>query len=143
HILLSPTERPLAPHERANAWSAAINHVHAGERARVGVTASAVRPRMWTPQIGDDWGTLGGVRVERRRFLYHMAEHVLPRWAEMGVREICTHSLWTSDYTVDRHTTKQASHGLHGDLTVASICAVREHVIDPLWGGIEALAHFT
>lgn len=73
-----------------------------------------------------------------------MAEHVLPRWAEMGVKEICAFSLWKSDYTEDRRLRKQdQASPLHGALMVGSICNVREHTISPVWGGPEALATLT
>jgi hypothetical protein len=142
HILFAPLSAPLAKEEMRNLWYAARTFVYDRERARAGIAPSPVLPRVWIPQVGKDFVRLDGQRVARPDVLDYMAEYVLPEWAEMGVKEICTHSLWVSDYTVDRMKKKNDT-GMHGALVVSGICCVRTHEIDPLWGGPEAVARFT
>jgi hypothetical protein len=62
-------------------------------------------------------------------------------WAAMGAKEICIHSIWHSDYTEDRLVFKDLT-GMHGGLTVGSICNVRVHEVSPMWGGPDSLAYF-
>ena len=80
--------------------------------------------------------------MPRTAYIRYLADHVVPRWADMGARTVTVHSIWVSDYTVDRLKTKEDG-GLHGGLVVGSICNVRVHEVDPLWGGIDSLAYFT
>ncbi len=144
HILLHRSENGAWSQEsQQNVWWDVCRQVHEQARERRGIKASAVQPRVWLPQVAHDEVSLLGRTFPRDRFLYELADEAVPRWADMGVKEICAFSLWTSDYTVDRQRTKQGQRNpLHGALIVGSICNVRDHVIDPLWGGPEALAYF-
>ena len=142
HILFSPSDAPLPREEQRNLWCRAYDFVHDRERARHGIKASPVLPRVWTPQISSDEYVIGAHRGPRERAYYCLADEVLPKWAEMGVKEICVPSLWVSDYTVDRMKCKNDT-GMHGELLVSGICCVRVHEIDPLYGGAEAVAAFT
>jgi len=142
HILFHPLAEALPRAAQRNLWLRALEFVHTRERERAGITKSVVLPRVWIPQVGGETAILHGREIARADFLDYLADAVLPRWAEMGVREICTHSLWVSDYTVDRKVCKDDS-GLQGGLTVGSICCARVHEIDPLWGGVDAVARFT
>jgi len=142
HILFSPANAPVPREEQRNLWCRAYDFVHERERARHGITASYVLPRVWTPQIPTDEYQLGPGRGPRDRAYHYLADEVLPKWAEMGVKEICVPSLWVSDYTVDRMKCKNDT-GMHGELLVSGICCVRVHEIDPLYGGPEAVAAFT
>jgi len=141
HILFLPTDRPLSKEEAGNLWCRAYDFVHGRERARHGIEASPVLPRVWVPQIYGAEFHIGKDHGPRDRLLYYLADNVLPQWADMGVKEICVPSFWVSDYTVDRLTCKDQT-GLHGGLFVGSICCVRVHEIDPLWGGTAGLAYF-
>ncbi|MCX5661625.1 MAG: hypothetical protein NTW19_18260 [Planctomycetota bacterium] len=132
----------VSPEPTKNLWWSVYEAVQDAARARFGIERSPVQPRIWIPQIGEDTATIQGRQMPRERFLYDLADNLVPVWADMGVKEICTHSMWVSDYTLDRFKTKQDTH-LHGGLTVGSICNMRELKIDPLWGGPEALAYFT
>lgn len=123
-------------------WTRAYDFVHEGVRRRYGVQRSPIQPRIWTPQLYRDYEPIAGRMCPRNEFLRHLADHHMKAWADMGVKEICTHSLWKSDYTEDRAVTKDMRGGLHGGLTVGSICNVRVHEISPLWGGPDALAYF-
>jgi len=142
HILFAPLPAPLALEEVKNVWHRALTFVHDRERARAGIEPSPVVPRVWIPQVAKDAVRVEGRSVRRPEMLDYMADRILPRWAEMGVKEICTHSLWVSDYTVDRKASKDDT-GMHGALIVSGICCVRVHEIAPLWGGVEAVARFT
>ncbi len=142
HILFHPTAQALARDTQRNAWWHAREFVYARERERAGIAPSPVLPRVWIPQFSKDKVRLGNTWMPRPDTLDYMAAELLPRWAEMGVREICMHSLWQSDYTLDRFKYKQQT-GMHGGLMVGSICCVRDRIIDPLWGGPEAVARFT
>lgn len=129
---------------RRNVWHKVYEQAHGAIRAVAGVERSHVHPRQWLPQFGQDTFIFNDKEHPRDRFLYLYADEVLPRWADMGVREICSFSLWQTDYTIDRLKTKQGSgNPLHGALIVGSICNVHSHEIDSLWGGPDALAYFT
>jgi hypothetical protein len=141
HILFCATQQPATREAVRNVWRCAYDFVHERERQRAGIAASPVLPRVWIPQFSGDEVQINGERFPRSRMLYYLADKVLPQWAEMGVKEICTHSLWVSDYTVDRFLTKNEI-GMHGDLTVSGICCVRVHEIDEHWGGVAALKYF-
>lgn len=141
HVLFLHAERALTEAEQQNLWCRAYDFVHERERARHGIEPSPVLPRVWTPQIGSDEFAFGEARGPRERAYYYLADEVLPKWADMGVKEICTPSLWVSDYTVDRMKCKNDT-GMHGQLVVSGICCVRVHEIDPLYGGVEGLAYF-
>jgi len=141
HILFHRTERAWPIEQYKNLWTRAYDMVHDELRARHGIRPSPVQPRVWLPQISGETAHFGATSVPRARFLYHLADNAVPLWADMGVREICAFSLWVTDYTVDRKLCKDDS-GLHGALMVGSICNVRVHEVDPLWGGEKALAYF-
>jgi hypothetical protein len=141
HILFCATDERLVREDVRNIWRSAYDFVHERERRRAGIEASPVLPRVWTPQFSDEEVRIGAERFPRSQMLYHLADRVLPQWAQMGAREICTPSLWVSDYTVDRFRTKNES-GLQGGFTVSGICCVRVHEIDELWGGTRALKYF-
>lgn len=142
HVLFHRLEVPLLKEEARNLWLRAYDRVHDAIRARHGIERSYVLPRVWTPQVEHDVFRVYDEDVPRERALYHLGDTVLPVWEEMGVKEICTPSLWVSDYTVDRLKTKEEHHGLQGNLVVSGICCVRVHEIDELWGGTDALAYF-
>ena len=139
-ILFHATPEPLTDIAHRNLWCRAYDFVHDACRARHGIRPSPVMPRVWIPQIGERY-QIGSASGPRERLLYYLADETLAQWAQMGVREVCTHSLWVSDYTVDRLVRKEDS-GWHGQLVVSGICSVRVHEIDPLWGGVEALGYF-
>lgn len=140
HILFHAAEQPLTRAEQRNLWRAAYDFVHDRERARHGIALSPVLPRVWAPQIGGEGYCFGANRGPRARAYRYLADEVLPRWADMGAREICLPSLWVSDYTVDRMKCKNDT-GMHGELTVSGVCCVRVHEIDELYGGVAAVAH--
>jgi hypothetical protein len=127
--------------DRRNLWRQAYDAVHDGARRRARIARSPVQPRVWIPQYCRDTFTLDGVSYPREKCLTALADRRLAAWADMGVREVCLHSIWKSDYTEDRLTYKDQS-GMHGGLNVGSICNVRVHEVAPLWGGPEALAYF-
>ena len=139
HMLFSPVS--LKREAQRNLWANVYEVVHADVRARYGILPSPVLPRIWIPQYGGPTTTIDGVAYPRERVMYELADRMIPRWKEMGVKEICTHSLWTSDYVVDGEK-KKSDNGWHGGLHVGSICDVRVHEIDPFWGGPEALKYF-
>jgi hypothetical protein len=142
HILYLPAPKAWGKEAHRNLWTRIYDLVHEEVRQRHNVTRSPIQPRIWTPQMYKDQEMLAGAKCKRERFLYHLADRCMGMWADMGVKEICTHSLWKSDYTEDRSVTKEIRGGLHGGLVVGSICNVRIHEISPLWGGPEALAYF-
>ncbi|MHB9133348.1 MAG: alpha-amylase family protein [Armatimonadota bacterium] len=142
HILFHQQAALSSTEEMHNGWKSAYDFVYERERTRANITPSPVLPRIWIPQVSTDIADFPDADVPRPEVLDYLAERVLPQWAEMGVKEICMHSLWNSDYTVDRLRTKEEG-GMHGGLVVGSICNVRDRVIDPLWGGVEAVARFT
>ena len=142
HLLFHSLPQAMPREAQRNLWWQALEFVHGRERARAGIAPSAVLPRVWIPQVATEEVTMSGKTVPRAQVLDYLAETALPRWAEMGAREVCIHSLWVSDYTVDRKVCKDDS-GLQGGLMVGSICCARVHEIDPLWGGVEAVARFT
>jgi hypothetical protein len=141
-ILFRPAEGDGKRESQRNLWVRAYDLVHEGVRQHYGVARSPVQPRIWIPQVADEHFVLDGQTFPRAELLRVLADRRMDTWADMGVKEICTHSLWTSDYTVDRKAFKD-QHGMHGGLYVGSICNVRAFTIDPLWGGPEALAYFT
>lgn len=142
HILFTPLKKALPLDEVKNIWTRAHDFVHERERSRAGIAPSPVMPRVWIPQFSKDKVKLDGEWIPRLDTMDYMADRILPRWAEMGVKEICMHSIWTSDYTLDRFKYKQQT-GMHGGLYVGSICCVRDRVIDPIWGGEAGVARFT
>jgi len=127
--------------DQRNLWRLVYDSVHEAARRRARIERSPVLPRVWIPQYCKETFTLDGVSYPREKCLYALADHRIAAWAEMGVREICTHSIWQSDYSADRLTYKDQT-GMHGGLVVGSICNVRIHEVDALWGGTEALAYF-
>ncbi len=131
----------LKRHAERNLWSDILDQEHNKIRARYKVEPSPVNPRVWIPQIDKPFAEIDGIKFPREHALYEMANRWIPRWAAMGVKEICCHSLWVSDYTVDRFKTK-ADEGMHGALNVGSICNVRVHEIDATWGGPDAVKYF-
>lgn len=141
HVLFAPTVEAWSREHRRNLWRAAMELVHGRERKRMEIQRSYPAPTVWTPQVPTEKYQFGGDTGPRERTLHYLAEEVAPRWAEMGVKEICCPSLWTCDYTVDRFRCKNET-GLQGGFTVSGICCVRVHEIDELWGGEEALAYF-
>jgi hypothetical protein len=141
HVLFLPAGSPLTREEQRNLWCRAYDFVHGRERSRHGIRASHVLPRVWTPQFGGEEFACAGRRVPRERAYYLLADEVLPKWADMGVKEVCVSSVWVNDYTVDRMKCKN-DEGWHGELVVSGICCVRVHEIDPFYGGAEAIAYF-
>jgi hypothetical protein len=142
HILFAAKPKVWTREAQRNLWYVVIEKIHQDIRDRYGVERSAVNPRVWIPQVYVDQATIAGQVYPREKCLYGWADHWVPKWAEMGVKEICVHSMWISDYTVDRTKTKDQVGGMHGQLVVGSICNVREHTLDPLWGGPEAMKYF-
>jgi hypothetical protein len=140
HILFHRTPATMTREAVRNLWCDALDRVHGRERDRYGIAASPVLPRVWLPQIVRDEFRFGSDAVPRTQALHYLADKVLDRWAEMGVKEICSPSVWVSDYTVDRLTTKDQS-GLQGGLTVGGICCARVHEIDPVFGGPDGMAY--
>ncbi|MHB9023493.1 MAG: alpha-galactosidase [Armatimonadota bacterium] len=141
HILFHLTSEALPREAARNLWVRALDFTYARERRRAGIIPSPVLPRIWAPQVAGDNAEFGEDRVPRERYLDYLADKLLPAWAEMGVKEICLSGLWVSDYTVDRLKKKDDT-GMHGALIVSSVCAVRVHEIDPLFGGVAAVARF-
>jgi hypothetical protein len=131
----------LKKHAERNLWSDILDQEHDKIRARYGVVPSPILPRVWIPQVSKEVAEIDGIKFPREHALREMADRWIPRWAAMGVKEICCHSMWVSDYTVDRFKTK-ADEGMHGALNVGSICNVRVHEIDATWGGPEAVKYF-
>ncbi len=127
--------------DRRNLWEGVRDFVHTAARRRARIRRSPVLPRVWIPQYCRDTFTLDGTTYPREKGLHALADRRIAAWADMGVREVCLHSIWKSDYTEDRLVCKDHG-GMHGALTVGSICNVRVHEIAPLWGGEEALAYF-
>lgn len=142
HVLFHALDTPLTDIPTRNLWNRTYDWAHDKIRARQGIKQPEVFPRVWTPQVKTNTFLVYDKEVKREDALYYLADNVLPLWAEMGVKEICTPSLWVSDYTVDRYTTKEEHSALQGQLTVSGICCVRVHEIDPLWGGVEAVKYF-
>lgn len=141
HVLFLPTAKPLTREDSRNLWLRAYDLVHERERERYGIAHSHVTPNVWTPQFSQDTFSIGADSGPRDRAIYYLADKILDRWADSGVREVTFPSLWTCDYTVDRFTCKNDT-GLQGGLTVSGICCVRVHEIDALWGGPRAVAYF-
>ena len=141
HILFHAPAAAWKREDQRNLWSAAYDYVHEGVRRRYHVKPSPVQPRIWIPQVSQPTFTLDGQTYPREQCLTAYADHRIDTWAAMGVKEICLHSIWFSDYTEDRLTFKDQK-GMHGGLTVGSICNVRVHEVSPLWGGTESLAYF-
>jgi hypothetical protein len=141
HVLFLPTPAPLPRHAARNLWRQALDFVHDRERRRYGIAKSPVLPRVWLPQIGHDQYDLLGRQGPRDQHLRFLADEMVPRWADMGVREVCAPSLWRSDYTELRFACKNDT-GMHGGLTVSGICCVHDHAIADLYGGPAALAYF-
>lgn len=141
-VLFLPTAKPLSKERQRDLWARVHDAVHNAIRKHYRVERSPIHPRIWIPQVYKDKAVLAGATFPRHELLYRLADRCMGMWADMGVKEICTHSLWKSDYTEDRSVTKNARGGLHGSLVVGSICNVRIHEISPVWGGPEALAYF-
>lgn len=141
HILFHAAPGPWAREDQRNLWAAAYDLVHEAVRRRYRVKPSPIQPRVWIPQVSRDTFTLDGNTYPREKNLVAFADRRIDAWADMGAKEICIHSIWHSDYTEDRLKFKDQS-GMHGGLTVGSICNVRSHDVAPLWGGAESLAYF-
>jgi hypothetical protein len=142
HMLFLPTTGAQPRATYRDLWWATNEHVHSQARTRAGVQRSSVLPRVWTPQMAADPLAIRGTPVSRDAHLYHLADHVLEDWQDMGVREICMPSLWKSDFTEMRHVCKNDT-GMHGGFTVSGICCVHDHVVSPQYGGAEAVRYFT
>jgi hypothetical protein len=141
-VLFCPAPRRWSDEAQRDLWHVVYDRVHSAIRDHYRVERSAVQPRVWIPQIASETFTLQGQTHPRHHVLDVLAKHVVPSWADMGVKEICLHSIWSSDYTADRDKRKDDVGGMHGALIVGSICNMRQHVVDPLWGGTQALKGF-
>ncbi len=143
HILFHAVDQTATwtREDQRNLWTAALDAVHTTVRRRHRVARSFVLPRLWIPQYDTETFTLDGKTYPRERMFQTLADQRIARWADMGGKEICTHSIWKSDYTEDRFVCKDHSR-MHGALIVGSICNVRVHEVAPLWGGPKALAYF-
>ncbi len=141
HILFWPAPPNWDRETQRNLWADIYDYVHKTVRSRYKIRPSPILPRIWIPQIASDRFLLDGKEYPREYHLRALADSRMKTLAKMGVKEICIHSIWRSDYTEDRFVTKNQT-GLHGELTVGSICCVRIHEVAPLWGGIDGLSYF-
>lgn len=140
HVLFAPG--PLAEHEARDLWWDAYEHVYGGIRAAYGVKPSVVLPETglkYSTRVheGRLRMTVGGEEVDSTDVPYAIAERVLPRLAEQGVKRFFPEVMSESDVSVVGMRRKLDA-GVHGDLHCASVCATHRFFPSEFWGGIKA-----
>lgn len=149
HILFSAGTR--AKHEVVNMWTRACDHSADRIRGFFGIEPcqplpgggpsyqgrnSVAReeltggPRpdwLWTHENGKFYFRLEGEKIERREFLYWLADKKLPELKAKGLKRVWFEPVHESDFTEDAFAF-HAETGWHGDLTVCSICGTRRYV---------------
>ncbi|MFA6292933.1 MAG: hypothetical protein WC637_14180, partial [Victivallales bacterium] len=82
---------------------------------------------LWTHENGKFYFRLEGEKIERREFLYWLADKKLPQLHARGLKRIMFEPVHESDFTEDAFS-YHAQTGWHGDLVVCSICGSRRYV---------------
>ncbi len=82
---------------------------------------------LWTHENGKFYFRLEGEKIERRDFLYWLADKKLPELHARGLKRVWFEPVHESDFTEDAFAF-HAQTGWHGDLTVCSICGSRRYV---------------
>jgi hypothetical protein len=82
---------------------------------------------LWTHENGKFYFQLEGEKIERREFLYWLADKKLPQLHARGLKRIMFEPVHESDFTEDAFA-YHAQTGWHGDLVVCSICGSRRYV---------------
>lgn len=137
-VLFTPGS--LAPHEARDLWWAAYEYV--GELIR---RPFGIAPTRVVPEIGLRYGTrmeggrlrmsIAGQEVNSTQAPDAIAERVLPRLAEQGIRRFFPEVMSRSDVTEDGMRRKM-DEGIQGDLCCASVCATRRFLPSDFWGGL-------
>lgn len=149
HILFSAG--PRAKHEVIDLWTRACDHTAAIIRGFFGIQpcppltggapvylgrnsvpreelAGGPQPNwLWTHENGKFYFQLEGEKIERRDFLYWLADKKLPELHARGLKRVWFEPVHESDFTEDAFA-YHAQTGWHGDLTVCSICGSRRYV---------------
>jgi hypothetical protein len=82
---------------------------------------------LWTHENGKFYFRLEGEKIERRDFLYWLADNKIPELHARGLKRVWFEPVHESDFTEDAFAF-HAQTGWHGDLTVCSICGSRRYV---------------
>ncbi len=82
---------------------------------------------LWKQENGKFYFMLQGEQIERRDFLYWLADTKLPELKERGITRVWFEPIHESDFTEDAFS-YHAETGWHGDLVVCSICGSRRYV---------------
>ena len=145
-VLFSPGA--LVEHAARNLWQTAYAHVNGLIRARAGVQPSVVAPEIYVTynkkklRIKGDrlLVTIAGKEVDSREVPHAIAEFLLPRLAEQGVRRFLTAPMSESDVTT-LGMRRKLENGIGGDLHCASVCATHRFLPSEFWGGLKAWRH--
>ncbi len=155
----------LAEHEARDLWWQALQHVYGRIRKTFTVAPAVVRPCLttayetclgqrshrlagggWTTSVGGGASRgkanrlqikIGGVAVDHEEMLYAMADKLLPRLAQQGVRQFLPIVISQSDVT-EFGMRRKIDAGIQGDLHCASVCATHRFFPSDFWGGIRA-----
>ncbi|MBI4025862.1 MAG: hypothetical protein HY360_12830 [Verrucomicrobia bacterium] len=132
----------LDEHEARDLWWAAHEHVNGGIRARFGVqptvVASEVGLKYETRMCdGKLRMTIAGKEADSAEAPYSIADRLLPRLAEQGIRRFFPEVMSESDVT-QLGLRRKLDGGVHGDLHCASVCATHRFLPSEFWGGLKA-----
>lgn len=156
HILYSAGKRQK--HEEVNMWTAAYDYTTKiirdffgvetcqplliGEPKEVGrnsvsreeLAGGRKEDWLWKVENNKFYFKLDGDWVESHDKLYWIADNLLPRLHEQGVKRVRFEPVHESDFTEEAFA-YHAETGWHGDLTVCSICGSRRYVPAQFYDG--------
>jgi len=150
HVLFTPGE--LQEHEARDLWYASIEHIYGGIREQYHVARTLVKPMVMmsydavlkdspaeeSPDAKSRLNIrLADVEVDHAKMLYAVADSLLPRMVEQGIRRFFPDVISESDVT-ELGLKRKLDDGMHGDLHCASICATHRFFPAEYWGGIKA-----
>ena len=144
-VLFTPGELP--EHAARNLWQTAHAYVNGLIRKRMGVQPSVVAPEIHVTYNNQQrlkgnrlLVTIAGQEVDSREVPYAIAERLLPRFADLGIRRFFTRPMSESDVT-EIGLRRKLEGGVDGDLHCASVCATHRFVPSEFWGGMKAWRH--